>query len=100
CAEACTVCVLSRSLRALLTLLLERWPQARWHRYEPVSRQTARDGARMIFGQDVEPRYRLSKADVVLSLDSDFLNCGPGRERSSRAFADRRREGGARRGMN
>jgi len=95
-----TESVLSPSLHDRLRRLLERWPNARWHRYEPVSGRAPRDGARLIFGQDVEPRYRLAKADVVLSLDSDLLNCGPGHERYARAFADRRREGGARGGIN
>jgi molybdopterin-containing oxidoreductase family iron-sulfur binding subunit len=95
-----TESVLSPSLHARLLQLLERWPNARWHRYEPLSRQTLREGSRMVFGQDVEPRFRLSKADVLVSLDSDFLNCGPGHERYARAFADRRREGGARGGLN
>ena len=47
------------------------------------------------FGQRVEPKLKLENADVILSLDGDFMDCGPGEIRNARAFADRRRlEGG------
>ncbi len=95
-----TESVLSPSLAARLSQLLDRWPKARWHRDEPVSGRAVREGARMIFGQDVEPRWRPAKADVVLSLDSDFLFSGPGHVRNARAFAERRREGGGKGGRN
>ena len=35
--------------------------------------------------------YRFDKADVILSLDSDFLCYGPGSVRYARDFADKRR---------
>ncbi len=89
-----TETVVSPTLAAQLKTLLDRWPKARWHRYEPVGRESVRRGARMIFGEEVEPRYHLDRADVVVSLDADFLDCGPGHLRHARAFADRRREGG------
>jgi molybdopterin-containing oxidoreductase family iron-sulfur binding subunit len=45
----------------------------------------------MAFGEAVEPQYHFDKADVVLSLDADFLVRGPGRLRWARDFMDRRR---------
>ena len=36
-------------------------------------------------------RYDLEKADVIVSLDSDFLTSGPGHLPYARAFAARRR---------
>jgi molybdopterin-containing oxidoreductase family iron-sulfur binding subunit len=45
----------------------------------------------MAFGQPVETRYDFSKADVILSLDADFLYAGfPGSTRYIRDFAKRR----------
>jgi len=73
--------------------LLARFPKARWHQYTPVHRDHQRAGHRMAFGRDVAVRYDLGKADVVLSLDSDFLHAGPGHLRYARQFARRRREG-------
>ncbi|HTJ87900.1 MAG TPA: TAT-variant-translocated molybdopterin oxidoreductase, partial [Terriglobales bacterium] len=67
------------------------YPQARWHFYEPVNRDNAYAGAQMAFGQPVETTYDLSKADVIVSLDADFLSSGfPGMTRYARDFAARR----------
>ena len=34
-------------------------------------------GARLAFGEALEPIYHLDKADVILALDADFLAWGP-----------------------
>ena len=67
------------------------YPQAKWHVYEPVNRDNVLEGAKLAFGQPVETRYDLSKADVIVSLDADFLYAGfPGNTRYIRDFASRR----------
>jgi MoCo/4Fe-4S cofactor protein with predicted Tat translocation signal len=67
------------------------FPQAKWHFWEPVNRDNVYEGARMAFGQPVETIYDLSKADVIVSLDADFLSGGfPGMTRYARDFASRR----------
>ena len=43
----------------------------------------------MAFGEPVNPVYDFRKADVVLSLDADFLQCGPGNLRYAADFMDR-----------
>ena len=49
----------------------------------------------MAFGQPVETRYDFSKADVIVSLDADFLYAGfPGNVRYIRDFAARRNPDG------
>jgi molybdopterin-containing oxidoreductase family iron-sulfur binding subunit len=73
-----------------LSTLLERYPQARWHQYSPVSRDNIFSGAQLAFGQAAEPQYRISAADVVLALDADFLLREPGSLRYLREFAARR----------
>jgi len=67
------------------------FPSAKWHFWEPVNRDNVYEGARMAFGQPVETIYDLSKADVIVSLDADFLSSGfPGMTRYARDFAARR----------
>jgi MoCo/4Fe-4S cofactor protein with predicted Tat translocation signal len=70
---------------------LKIYPQAKWHVYEPINRDNVFEGAKLTFGQPVETRYDFEKADVILSLDADFLYAGfPGNVRYIRDFAKRR----------
>ena len=70
-------------------------PQAKWHVYEPINRDNVYEGAKLAFGEPVETRYDLSKADVIVSLDADFLYAGfPGSARYTRDFAARRNPDG------
>jgi hypothetical protein len=63
---------------------LAMYPQAKWHVYEPVNRDNVLEGAKLAFGQPVETRYDFSKADVIVSLDADFLYAGfPGTRATS-----------------
>jgi MoCo/4Fe-4S cofactor protein with predicted Tat translocation signal len=71
--------------------LQARFPQARWITWDPVTRDGERQGTQAAFGRPLMPRYDLSKADVILTLDSDFLTQGPGCVRYARDFAARRR---------
>ena len=67
------------------------YPQAKWHVYEPINRDNVLEGAKLAFGTPVETRYDFSKADVIVSLDADFLYAGfPGNTRYIRDFAARR----------
>jgi molybdopterin-containing oxidoreductase family iron-sulfur binding subunit len=78
----------------------DRFPEARWHQYEPAGQDSALAGARLAFDRPVHTYYRLSKADVVLALDADFLSCGPGHLLYTREFAARRRRVGGEAKMN
>jgi molybdopterin-containing oxidoreductase family iron-sulfur binding subunit len=70
---------------------LKRFPQAKWHFWEPVNRDNVYEGARMAFGQPVETTYKFDASDVIVSLDADFLYAGyPGMTRYARDFASRR----------
>ncbi len=81
----------SSTLASQIRTLLDKFPEARWVQYEPANRDHARAGALTAFGEDVQVRYNLEKADVILALDADFLSCGPASLRYARQFADRRR---------
>jgi Fe-S-cluster-containing dehydrogenase component len=85
-----TSTVASPTLADQLRRLLEQYPEAKWHSYEPISRDNLRAGCRLAFGEDLEPVYHLDKADVIVALDADFLAWGPGRLKDARAFAARR----------
>jgi MoCo/4Fe-4S cofactor protein with predicted Tat translocation signal len=86
-----TPTISSPTLADQLQAFLKIYPQAKWHVYEPVNRDNVLEGAKLAFGQPVETRYDFSKADVVLSLDADFLYAGfPGFTRYVRDFAKRR----------
>jgi len=85
--ENVTSPTLAQQIRDLLAL----YPQARWHQYEPAARDNARAGALLAFGEVVETRPHLDQADVILSLDADFLGAGPGNLRAIREFASRRK---------
>ena len=86
-----TPTISSPTLADQLRGFLKIYPQAKWHVYEPVNRDNVLEGAKMAFGQPVETRYDLSKADVIVSLDADFLYAGfPGNTRYIRDFAKRR----------
>src|SRR5262245_58331228 len=80
--------------------LLAEFPQAKWHVYEPAGRDGARAGTNMAFGQSVNTVYKFDQANVVLSLDADFLTNGPGSVRYARDFVDRRRLANGNREMN
>jgi MoCo/4Fe-4S cofactor protein with predicted Tat translocation signal len=83
--------VTSPTLAAQIQALLTSMPQAKWIQYEAIGCDNARAGARQAFGEYVEPVYRLDQADVVLSLDADLLDSGPGKLRYAKDFAARRR---------
>jgi MoCo/4Fe-4S cofactor protein with predicted Tat translocation signal len=85
--------VTSPTLAAQLNELLddEHFPKAKWYQYEPAGRSNVLEGARLAFGEYVNTYYDFTKADVVLSLDSDFLLAGPGTLRYTRDYTSRRR---------
>ncbi|HEX7253978.1 MAG TPA: 4Fe-4S dicluster domain-containing protein [Thermoanaerobaculia bacterium] len=81
----------SPTLGAQLLALLRELPGARWHQWEPNNRDRVWAGAAAAFGRPAETVPRVDRADVILSLDADFLACGPGHLRSVREFSARRR---------
>jgi MoCo/4Fe-4S cofactor protein with predicted Tat translocation signal len=70
---------------------LKQFPDARWIQYEPATRDGAREGARLAFGEPVEAQYRFKSARVVFSIDADFVAGMPGSLRYVRDFVAARR---------
>jgi len=82
--------VTSPTLYSQLQQILQRFPQAKWHQYDPDNGSTQLAGSLLAFGEPVWTRYRFESADIVLSLDSDFLTEGPAWLHYSRHWAERR----------
>jgi molybdopterin-containing oxidoreductase family iron-sulfur binding subunit len=81
--------VTSPTLNDLLSSLLAKYPQAKWVQYSPLGRANTLAGTALAFGQPYEPLYDFTKADIILSLDSDFLFADPGHLRYSHDFSQR-----------
>jgi molybdopterin-containing oxidoreductase family iron-sulfur binding subunit len=79
--------LLAEEIQALLKL----YPQAKWHQWEPAISDGGREGAKLAFGRYLNTVYRVEKADVILSLDADFLASGPGNVRYMKEFYRRRK---------
>jgi MoCo/4Fe-4S cofactor protein with predicted Tat translocation signal len=84
----------SPTLAAQAARVRETYPEARFVTWEPVARDNEREGARLAFGEPVEAHYHLDRADVVLSLEADFLTGHPSSLRLLREFGARRRPSG------
>jgi MoCo/4Fe-4S cofactor protein with predicted Tat translocation signal len=80
----------SPTVAAQIAALQKLFPQAKWHVWDPAVGDGARDGAQLAFGRVLHTVYRLDKASVVVSLDSDFLANGPGHVRYMKDFYKKR----------
>ncbi|HEY3393409.1 MAG TPA: TAT-variant-translocated molybdopterin oxidoreductase, partial [Lacipirellulaceae bacterium] len=86
-----TETVVSPTFADQLRQLVELYPNAAWHQYEPINHDNELLGSRLAFGADVQTIYRIEAADVIVSLDADFLAEGPMHLQHARGFANRRR---------
>jgi molybdopterin-containing oxidoreductase family iron-sulfur binding subunit len=82
--------VVSPAVEAQIQEFLKAWPKAKWVVWEPVHRDNARRGAQQALGADVVVLPDFERADVVVSLECDFLS-GPEGVRNTKAFAKRRK---------
>ena len=48
--------------------LLEEFPEARWHQYEPLNDDARWEGARLAFGKPLDPVFHFDRADTVLVI--------------------------------
>jgi MoCo/4Fe-4S cofactor protein with predicted Tat translocation signal len=95
-----TETVTSPTLAHQIEEMLAAFPAAKWHQWEPAGAHSSGAGARLAFGQPVNTVYDLRGADVIVSLDADFLSSGPGSLRYARQFSARRRVRGDQTEMN
>jgi molybdopterin-containing oxidoreductase family iron-sulfur binding subunit len=77
--------------------LLRESPSAKWYVHEPSSNPAVASAARKIAGRNTAIVYDFGQADVIVTLESDFTNAGPGALAYSRQFAAKRKvDNGAR----
>src|SRR3954451_19653130 len=80
--------------------LVKPYPKMRWCVYDPLLTEAQACAPQLSFGDNARLIPRFERADVVLALDSDFLDCGEGDLAGIRAFTSRRRVGAAKDTMN
>jgi len=80
----------SPTLARQLSAFLAKYPNARWTQWEPVNRDSVREGANLAFGSDVHTYCQFDMADVILALDANVVLDGPGAVRASKDIASRR----------
>ncbi len=84
-----TETVTSPTLYSQIQEVLKQYPGAKWYQWEPTG-HGRRMGAQMAFSQFLNPIYKFDQADVVLSVDGNFLGNGPGGVRYARDFVSKR----------
>ena len=82
--------VTSPTLLRQIDNLLQLFPKAAWHSYEPVDDDNESAGAALAYGRPLRAVPRLEKVQVLLTLDADPLGSGPDQLRNARGFAARR----------
>lgn len=75
---------------AIKKRVMEVYPKAMWIAYDPTESDGARQATGAAFGKPMREVLELGKADVVVSLDRDFLFDDPAAVRNTRGFAAKR----------
>jgi len=86
-------------IASLRDSILQRFPKARFHAWSATPRDAIYEGTTLAFGKPLEPHPAIEKADVILSLDADFLEARADTVDQNLGFANRREPGHAR-GLN
>ena len=95
-----TETVTSPSMADQFAAIKKLYPGAKWHQWEPAGPHSARAASQQAFGSPVNTYYNLAAANVIVSLDANFLASGPASLRYARQFASRRRVQGGNTTMN
>jgi len=83
--------IMSPTLESLRGQLLAKYPASRWVEYDAVSRENERQGTVVAFGQPLYVHPHYDKAQIVLSLDNDFLGIDSASPLATKLFSKRRR---------
>ena len=85
-----TETVTSPTMAAQLEQLATMYPEMQRFQYQAVSDDNVRAGHRRALGRDAAIRYDFTQAEVILSLDADFLCTGPAAVRYAHDFMEKR----------
>jgi len=85
--------ITSPTLAAQWAQVQKAYPSAKLVQWEPVNRDSSRAASKAAFGSYTDAQYKLEEADVILSLDADFLSgiSQPGFLPLAAAYAERHR---------
>jgi MoCo/4Fe-4S cofactor protein with predicted Tat translocation signal len=85
--------ITSPTLAAQWKAVQAKYPQAKLVQWEPVNQDSSRAASKAAFGSYSDAQYRLEDADVILSLDANFLGGieHPGFLPLAAAYAERHR---------
>jgi molybdopterin-containing oxidoreductase family iron-sulfur binding subunit len=85
--------VTSPTLAAQWKAAQKTYPNAKWVQWDAVNRDSAYSASKTAFGDYYDAQYRLQGADVIVSLDADFLSgiTFPGFLRLAADYASRRK---------
>ncbi|MFZ5981504.1 MAG: TAT-variant-translocated molybdopterin oxidoreductase [Candidatus Zixiibacteriota bacterium] len=67
------------------------FPSALWATYEPISDENIFKAYKNVTGQSIRPLYRFERAEIILAVDSDFLQHESESVVAMRGFSDGRR---------
>ncbi len=85
-----TEAVVSPTLGRQVRELLAQYPSAKWHQYQPGHADGAFQALQKTFGRAVSVVPHFDRADVVVSLDADFMGASNGGVAFTRQFMSRR----------
>ena len=86
-----TETVTSPTLGNLLDQVANQYPGSQWYQYDPTHNDASVKASELSFDRPTSVQYDFTKADVILSLDYDFTNEGPGHLRYAKDFSRKRR---------
>jgi MoCo/4Fe-4S cofactor protein with predicted Tat translocation signal len=65
--------ITSPTLAAQWKQVQQAYPQTKLIQWEPVNQDSSRAASKAAFGSYTDAQYKLEEADIILSLDADFL---------------------------
>jgi molybdopterin-containing oxidoreductase family iron-sulfur binding subunit len=85
----------SPSLAKLKSQLAAKMPKAKWIEFEPISDDAILEGSEIACNEPLRPHYDFKKANVVVALESDFLQIDNRSLHWVKDFTSRRKPGHA-----
>ncbi|MEO6911865.1 MAG: TAT-variant-translocated molybdopterin oxidoreductase [Edaphobacter sp.] len=85
--------ITSPTMAAQWKQMQQVYPQAKLAQWEPVNSDASRAASKAAFGSYTDAQYKLEEADIIVSLDADFLGgiAHPGFLPLAAAYAERHR---------
>ncbi|MCH2100800.1 MAG: TAT-variant-translocated molybdopterin oxidoreductase [Planctomycetes bacterium] len=81
----------SPAMAALRRRFEETYPEATWVEWEAWSRDEEAKALASLFGGPTRPTFKAEAADILLTLDDDFLELHPEHKKNARGYASRRK---------